>query len=156
MKTTIALAAAAALLFVSTAQAADAGIAATIRKFGDAFNKGDVNAARAQLTAAPAIVDEPSPHLWTGPKSLDRWLADLAKSDSAQGITSGVVAIRPATREEVSGDNAYVIVPATYTYKQKGATLRETAQLTLVMSRQRSGWKIAAWTWTGPRGVPVK
>ena len=60
------------------------------------------------------------------------------------------------TREVVSGDHAYVISPTTYTFKQKGQTMRETAQMTLVMMREPTGWKIASWTWTGPEAKPVK
>jgi len=63
---------------------------------------------------------------------------------------------RSAVDARVSGDRAYVIIPATYTFKQKGQTLRETAQMTFVLAKEASGWKIHAWTWTGPEAAPVK
>ena len=144
-----------ALVCASAAQA-DTGVDTTIRQFGDAFNKGDVKAAKALHVAKPVIIDEVGPHLWTGPKAFDGWLADVAKSDAAEGKTEGQVALNAPTREVVSGDRAYVIVPSTYTFKQKGKTLRETAQMTFVLTKVSSDWKIAAWTWTGPEGVPVK
>jgi hypothetical protein len=50
MKILIALAA-----FVSAAQA-DIGVDTTIRQFGDAFNKGDVKAAKALHVAKPVII----------------------------------------------------------------------------------------------------
>jgi hypothetical protein len=56
----------------------------------------------------------------------------------------------------VSGARAYVIVSSTYTFKQKGMTLRETAQITFVLTEETFGWKILAWTWTGREGVLVK
>jgi len=152
MKILIALA---ALVCASAAQA-DTGVDTTIRQFGDAFNKGDVKVAKALHVAKPVIIDEVGPHLWTGPKAFDGWLADVAKSDAAEGKTGGQAALSAPTREVVSGDRAYVIVPSTYTFRQKGKTLREAAQMTFVLTKVSSGWKIAAWTWTGQEGVPVK
>ena len=152
MKILIALA---ALVCASAAQA-DTGVDTTIRLFGDALNKGDVKAEKALYVAKPVIIDEVGSHLWTGPKAIDGWLADSAKSDAAEGKTDGQAALSAPTREVVSGDRAYVIVPSTYTFKQKGKTLRETAQMTFVLTKISSDWKIAAWTWTGPEGVPVK
>ena len=61
------------------------------------------------------------------------------------------------TREVVSGDHAYVIAPTTYTFKQKGQTMRERAQMTLALDKDAGGaWKIASWTWTGPEAKPVR
>jgi hypothetical protein len=138
------------------AQAGDAAVDSTIKKFGDAFNKGDVKTAKALHIAAPAIVDEVAPHYWSGPKAFDGWLADLAKSEAAEGKTDAVVALSAPTREVVSGAHAYVVVPSTYTFKQKGQTLREVAQMTFVLNKSKSGWKIASWTWTGAEGVPIR
>ena len=152
MKILIALA---ALVCASAAQA-DTGVDTTIRQFSDAFNKGDVKAEKALYVAKPVIIDEVGPHLWTGPTAIDGWLADSAKSDAAEGKTDGRAALSAPTRELVSGDRAYVTVPSTYTFKQKGKTFRETAQMTFVLTKVSSNWKIAAWTWTGPEGVPVK
>jgi ketosteroid isomerase-like protein len=147
---------ASALLFASTAHAGDAAIEGVLRQFRDAFNKGDVAAAKALHTAAPVIIDEPAPHLWSGPKAFDNWLADLSKEEVATGKTGGQVTIGTPTREVVSGARAYVVAPSTYSFKQKGATMREVAQITFVMARETSGWKIASWTWTGPEAKPVK
>lgn len=155
MKPILSLTAAAVLLFASAAQAGDAAVEATLRQFGEAFNKGDVNAARALHVAAPTIVDEVAPHAWSGAGAFDSWLSDLGKSEAAEGKTGGRVAIGVPTREVVSGDRAYVVAPSTYTFKQKGATLREVAQVTFVLAKAASGWKILAWTWTGSEAAPV-
>jgi len=156
MKFIISMTAASLLVFASAAHADDAAVEATIRQFGEAFNKGDVNAAKALHVTAPTIVDEVGPHYWAGPNAFDSWLSDLGKSEAAEGKTDAQVAIGLPTREVVSGDRAYVIAPSTYTFKQKGVTLREAAQMTFVLTKETSGWKIVAWTWTGSQGVPVK
>jgi ketosteroid isomerase-like protein len=136
--------------------AGDAAVEATIRQFAIAFNKGDLKTAKALHIAAPTIIDEVAPHYWSGPKAFDSWGADLAKSEAAEGKSGGQVLIGVPTREIISGDHAYVVAPTTYTFKQKGMTMRETAQMTLVMDKQASGWKIASWIWTGPDATPVK
>lgn len=156
MKSVIMFAATSLLLFAPAAHAGDAGVETTIRQFADAFNKGDLKAAKALHVAAPVIIDEVAPHYWSGAKAFDNWGADLAKSEAAEGKTGGQVAIGAPTREVVSGDHAYVIVPTTYTFQQKGMTMRETAQMTLALDKEASGWKIATWTWTGPDAKPVK
>ena len=155
MKTIAVVAAASVLLFATTATAGDAAVEATLRNFSEAFNKGDVAAAKALHVAAPTIIDEVKPYIWSGPGAFDRWLGDLAKAEAAEGKTDGQVALSAPTREEVSGERAYVVVPSTYAFKQKGATLRETAQMTFVLAKQGSGWKIVSWTWTGPEAAPV-
>jgi len=62
-----------------------------------------------------------------------------------------LVTISAPTRVESSGDSAYVIVPAVYSYKEKGVAMRETAQMTFVLKKGTSGWLIHGWTWTGPK-----
>jgi len=51
----------------------------------------------------------------------------------------------------VHGDMAYVVVPAVYNFKVKGAAMRESAQMTYVLKNGPSGWLITGWTWTGPK-----
>lgn len=156
MKISIALAGVSAMLFATAAHAGDAAVEAPIHQFVDGFNKGDLKAAKATLTAAPSIVDEVAPFHWDGPKAFDSWVADLTRSEAAEGRTDGHVTMDAATREEVSGGRAYVIVPSTYTFKLKGATMHEVSQMTYVLAKGKSGWKIESWTWSGPQASPVK
>jgi ketosteroid isomerase-like protein len=155
MKIRIALSGALFLACISAASANDAAVDATIRQFAAAFNKGDMKAAKALHVASPMIIDEVPPHLWSGTNAFDSWGADLAKSEAAEGKSGGQATIGAPSREVISGDHAYVVAPSTFTFKQKGMTMRETAQFTFVLDRQGAGWKIAAWTWTGPEAKPV-
>lgn len=147
------------MLFLAAApmaHAGDAGVDTTMRQLTDAFGKLDMKAIKALHVAAPAINDEFAPFHWNGANAFDAWLAALGKSEAAQGISGGQMAIAAPLREVVSGDRAYVVAPATYTFKQKGMTLRETAQFTFILNKEASGWKVASWTWTGPEPKPVK
>lgn len=146
----------AGLVGSSGAMAANAKLEAPIHQFIDSFNKGDAKAAAAAHVAAPSIIDEVPPHLWQGPKAFATWAADLAKNDKAQGMSGESVALGDPTREVMAGSKAYVVVPATYSFTQKGVAMREVAQMTVALTKTAKGWKIAGWTWTGPDPSPAK
>ena len=141
----------------SAAAAADAQLEAPIRQFIDAFNKGDAKTAAAtHLASGVSIIDEVPPHVWQGPKAFGAWAADLAKNDKAAAISEEKVTLGAVTREVASSQSAYVVVAATYSFKQKGVAMHEPAQMTFALKKSGAAWKIAGWTWTGPDPTPVK
>ena len=151
------LACLAAAASVSAAAAAgNAALEAPIHQFIDDFNKGDAAGAAAANLPSVSIIDEVPPHLWVGPKAFATWAADLAKDDMAHGISEEAVALGAVKREVVSGKTAYVVIAATYNFKQNGMAMHELAQMTFAMKKTVDGWKIAGWTWTGPNPTPAK
>jgi ketosteroid isomerase-like protein len=135
------------------ALAADAQVEAPIRAFMAAFNKGDVKAAEATHTADVVIVDEPPPFVWKGPGAFQAWVGDLLADEKKIGRSDGAVTLGDVKREEVDGDHAYVIVEATYAFKDKGVPMKEPSQMTFGLRKVGGAWKISAWTWTGPRPI---
>jgi len=143
-------------LFTGAAQASPQDDAtAPIGAFVAAFDKGDMKGAAAQLSDSVTIIDEASPYVWTGPNALGGWAHDLLAGDAKAGVSGESVSISPASRVEIDGDNAYVVVPAVYSFKDHGAPMSETAEMTFALHKGVGGWKIAAWTWTGPRATPA-
>ena len=142
-----------ALAAPAPAQTADADLMAPIQKFVDSFNKGDAAAAAATHAASAdlTIIDELPPFIWRGAKAFQSWSADLDSDAKKNGITDAGVTLSAPTRTERNADQAYVIVPAVYSFKQRGTAMRATAQMTFVLRRGPSGWLIHAWTWTGPK-----
>jgi hypothetical protein len=140
------------------AQPPDPQLMAPITKFMDAFNKGDVPAAAATHAAVAelTILDEVPPYLWNGSKAFHAWVGDLDADAKKHGITDQMVTISAPTRIETEGAGAYVVVPAVYTFKEKGVAMREAAQMTFVLKKGSSGWLIHGWTWTGPKASKVK
>jgi hypothetical protein len=142
-----------AITVPARAQTTDAELMAPIQKFMDTFNKGDMagaastHAAGADLT----IIDEVPPFLWRGPKAFDAWSAALDADAKKQGMTEPMVTVSAPTRSEQQGDQAYVVVPAVFTFKLKGTPMREAAQMTFVLKKGAGGWLIHGWTWTGPK-----
>ena len=129
----------------------DGAIAAPIHQFIDSFDKGDAKAAAAANWADLAITDEVPPFAWRGPGTFAGWSGDLASYDAKHGLTGEKVVLGEITRTEIDGDLAYVVVPAVYTFKEHGAPMREAAQMTFALRKGPGGWRISAWTWTGPR-----
>lgn len=156
MKTMIAALAALLALFPVQSLAQDAAVSAPIAQFVQSFNKGDIAAARATHLADAVIVDEVPPYIWRGQGAFDAWLADLGKDSAAQGLSDQSVELGTPTRTLVTGDSAYVIVPVTYRFKQKGTPMSVAAQMSFALRQTGAGWKIASWTWTGPNATPVR
>jgi hypothetical protein len=147
-----------ALAAPSVAFAAEAQLMVPIQKFIDSFNKGDAAGAAATHSASDnlTITDEVPPFSWRGAKAFSAWAADLESDSKKRGITDQMVTISAATREETNGQQAYVVVPAVYTFKEKGVGMREAAQMTFVLKKGAAGWRIHGWTWTGPRPTAAK
>ncbi len=138
---------------MAAAQAPDAQVMAPIQKFLDSFNKGDVAGAAAAHAADGdlSIIDEVAPFHWRGPRAFQEWSTALDADSKKRGITEPMVKLGAPTRTEVSGDVAYVVVPAVYTFKEAGAAKRESAQMTFTLKKSAGGWLIQGWTWTGPK-----
>lgn len=146
-----------ALFACNSAAAADAQLMVPINQFIDSFNKGDVKAAEATHdSAAVSIIDEVPPHVWQGAGAFKAWAAALDADAKKHGQTDQAVKLGEPTREEVTGDRAYVVVPATFTFKEKGAAMAEQAQMTFALAKGAAGWKISGWAWTGPKPSPAK
>lgn len=141
----------------ASAQPTNTELMAPIQKFMETFNKGDVAGAEATHAAVPdlTIIDEVPPYLWSGPGAFKAWSAALDSDAKKQGMTEPMVSVSAPTRVESNGDRAYVIVPAVFTFKLKGAAMRSTAQMTFVLQKGATGWLINGWTWTSPRAKPA-
>ena len=128
-----------------------------VRAFIDGFNKGDTKAATAQTSPdGMVIVDDIAPFTWTGPKAFDTWGKALDDSDKAAGNTDGHVAYGKPVHVEVSVDRAYVVLPAVYTFKQKGVTQKETAHMALTLQKSNTGRLITGFSWAGTKAKPVE
>jgi len=120
----------------------------TVNQLLDAFNKGDTKSLLAACTDEMSIIDEFPPHEWHGAGTCSKWLADYDADAKKNGITEGVVTLGKPRHVEVTGDRAYVVVPANYTYKQHGKPVKETGSIwTLTLRKSESGWRVNGWAW---------
>ena len=86
-----------------------------------------------------------------GPGAFKAWVKDLETHDTNEGMTDQQVILGKVIQTESTIDNAYVVIAATYAFNQKGVEMREPSQMTYVLQKEAGAWKIAAWTWTGPK-----
>jgi len=141
----------------ASARAPASGPVAAVHQFIDNFNKGDVKAAEAAHAPDAVIIDEFPPHVWRGPRAFQAWAADLDKTSKAAGDTEQRVTLGQPVRSEITGDTAYVVVPATYSYKAKGKPTVERARMAVALRKDGAAWKITGWGWAGapPRPAPA-
>jgi len=124
---------------------------AQVHQFIDGFNKGDVKSALAACAEQTSIVDEFPPHEWHGAGACAKWASDYESNAKKEGISDGVVTLAKPRHVDVTGDHAYIVVPANYTFKQKGKAKKETnAMMALALQKGPAGWRIVGWSWAAP------
>lgn len=133
----------------SASSADQKAVIAVVQQFTDAFNKGDTKAAAAVCAEQTSIIDEFPPYEWHGAGGCARWMADFDADAKKNGITDGNVKLAAPKHVDVTGDRAYIVVPADYSYKQKGKPVKETGSLlTVALQKGAGGWRITGWSWS--------
>ncbi len=123
-------------------------VMATVNQLVNAFNTGDTKSLVAACTDDMTIIDEFPPHEWHGAGTCSKWLADYNADAKKNGITDGIVTIGKAQHVDVTGDRAYVVTPANYTYKEKRKSMKETGSTwTFTLQKVEAGWRVTGWAW---------
>jgi len=144
----LALATFAAISPAQTPGSAETAVLTPIRQFVDGFNKGDTKMMLAVCADQTSILDEFPPHEWHGTGACAKWGSDFEADAKKNGITDGVVTLSKPSHVDITGDRAYVVVPANFTYKQKGKSVSEVGSIiTLTMQKLPAGWRITGWSW---------
>jgi ketosteroid isomerase-like protein len=119
-----------------------------VRQFVDGFNKGEVKTAVAACSEQTSIIDEFPPHEWHGAGACLNWANDYDADARKNGITDGVVTLRSPRHIDITGDRAYVVVPVNYTFKKKGALIKEVGStFTIALQKEKDAWRITGWAW---------
>lgn len=140
---------AAALLWtLNPAAAENAGAIAAVQKANDSFNKGNKQEWLAVCGAEPVIIDNFAPFRWDGTTACeDYWDANDADSKK-NGITDEVVTLGKPWHVAVTADRAYVVVPTTDTYRQKGKSVTRSGSVwTFALQKVASGWIVTGMAW---------
>ena len=139
------------LASVMAAASEQSDVMTPVHQFVNGFNKGDAKTALAACADQASIIDDFPPYRWSGAAACSDWAQAYDAWAKQHGVTDGVVTLGRARGIEVVGDQACVVVPADFTYKQNGKPMKETgATWTLVLHKGASGWLISAWTWSKP------
>jgi hypothetical protein len=119
-----------------------------INQFTEGFNKGDVKMAVAACADQTSIIDEFPPYEWNGVGACAKWAADYDADTKKNGITPGAVTLGKPRHIFVTGDRAYVVLPTTYEFTQKGKAVKQTGStMAVTLQKVAAGWRITAWSW---------
>jgi ketosteroid isomerase-like protein len=119
-----------------------------VRQYVDAFNNGDAKAMAAACADPMQILDGMSPHVWQGPTAAEDWWRDVLTEGEHLGASGYHIALGEPRHVDVTGDNAYVVVPATMTFDLKGKQVTQTGSLwTVALHKVGTEWRLTAWAW---------
>jgi len=121
---------------------------AAVQQYIEAFNKGDAEALAAMFAVPGFILDGMPPHVWQGPTATQDWYRDVLIEGEQHSASDYFITLGEPTQNNITGDAAYVVVPATMTFKVRGQQVTQTGAVFTVGLRQiAEGWRIAAWAW---------
>lgn len=126
---------------------------AAVHQYLDAFNRGDVQAMAATFSVPGQILDGMAPHVWQGPTAAQDWYRDVLSEGKRHGASGYFVSVGEPLHNDITGDTAYVVLPATMTLDLNGTKVTQSgAVFTVALRKTAEGWRVAAWAWTkGPR-----
>ncbi|MBV8155081.1 MAG: hypothetical protein JOY98_11705 [Candidatus Eremiobacteraeota bacterium] len=118
---------------------------AAVRQFVDGLNTGNMASSIAACAPQTAIVDDFAPHTWT---SCADWAKAFAADMKHSDDTSPALTLGKPWQDNVTGNVAYVVVPADFAYKEHGKPMVQKDNVwTFVLKRSAPGWRIVAWAW---------
>lgn len=125
---------------------------AAVQQYIDAFNRSDASAMAGTFAVPGSILDGMAPHVWQGPTATQDWYRDVLVEGQQHGASGYHVTLGEPLHNNVTGDSAYVVVPATMTFQVQGKQVRQSgAVFTVALRRLAEGWRIAAWAWAKGR-----
>ena len=107
-----------------------------VLQYVEAFNNGDSTAMAASCADPMQILDGMSPHVWQGPTAAEDWWTDVLSEGEHLGASGYRIALGEPRHVDVTGDYAYVVVPATMTFQLRGQPVTQTGSLYTVALRQ--------------------
>ena len=121
---------------------------AAVHQYIDGFNKGDAQLMSATFAVPGSILDGMAPHVWQGPTATQDWYRDVLVEGEQHGASGYLVTLGEALHNKITAESAYVVVPATMTFKVDGKQITQTgAVFTVALRKFIDGWRISAWAW---------
>src|SRR3954466_3047704 len=99
---------------------------ATVKQYIDAFNNGDAEAMAATFAVPGSILDGMPPHVWLGPTPSQDWYRDVLIEGEQHGARDYFVRLGEPLHNNITGENASTVVPATMTFKVRRKQVTQT------------------------------
>lgn len=121
---------------------------AAVRRYVEAFNRGDLRAMAALCANPVHILDGMAPHVWHGLAATEDWYRDVLLKGEHAGAGDYHVTLGEPWHVDITGDAAYVVVPTTMTFKVHGQQVTQAGSVfTVALRKLAAEWRIAAWAW---------
>ncbi|BBZ62817.1 YybH family protein [Mycolicibacterium monacense] len=121
----------------------------TVTRYIEAFNRGDAAVMASMFDTEGVILDGMAPHVWLGPSAAQDWYRDVLVEGEHHGASDYAVTLGEPLHHNVTGDRAYLAIPARMTFRVRGTPVTQTGAFFTVALRQvAEGWRITAWAWT--------
>ena len=121
---------------------------AAVRQYLDGFNKGDAQVMAASFANTGSILDGMAPHVWQGPTAAQDWYRDVLIEGKQHGASGYSVTVGEPLHNNVTGDRAYIVLPATMKFKLGDKQITQSGAIfTVALRKLAEGWRIAAWAW---------
>jgi hypothetical protein len=117
------------------------------QQFVEGFNKGDAKMAEAACAEGASIIDDFPPHLWHRAGAASKWFKAYEAYAKANSMSDAVVTLDKPKHVDVTGADAYGVVPTAFRFKKKAEVVNETGVMTLVLHKAAKGWRVTAWSW---------
>lgn len=99
---------------------------AAVRQYIDGFNKADAKLMAATFAVPGSILDGMAPHVWHGPTATQDWYRDVLAEGEEHGASGYLVTLGEPLHDKITGDSAYVVVPAAMTFQVHGKQVTQT------------------------------
>lgn len=129
---------------------------AAVRRYIDAFNRGDVDALAAACADPMQILDGMAPHVWQGPTATRDWWRDVLADGEHVGASGYHVTLGEPRHVDVKGEFGYVVVPTTMAFDLNGQRIvQKRGVFTVALQNGDAGWRLTAWTWSKGVNCPA-
>lgn len=131
-----------------TAASENAAVMAVFNNAITAFNRRDMRGWIATCAPSAGIIDEIPPHAWQGASACADWWRSFQSFAKSNRITEASVWTGTPWHLAVNARTAYMVAPATYSYRVAGKAQREAGIFTVGFRKTLNGWLMSGWTWT--------
>jgi hypothetical protein len=124
------------------------GALATFNRAVASFNRNDQKGWVATCASPASIIDEIPPHAWSGASACSDWWSSYESYVKTNHLSDGSVTLGKPWHLTMTGTTAYIVCPATFSYKQNGKAAREAGIFTIAMTKASGQWLMSGWSWT--------
>ena len=90
------------------------------------FNNGDASALASFFAVPGSILDGMAPHIWSGPTATQDWYRDALTEGAHLDVSGYFVTLGEPLQNNVTGQAAYVVLPATMKFNMKGKQVTQS------------------------------